>query len=96
MAHVDQYGFRHQFGANESLLLHHLCQQLHEHYGAFKSDSQRMLSRWTQLLQVNTSSLQLPLTTKVGSNTYTEFPSFSHIGFFSTDVYLHQHSDGFW
>ena len=67
MVHVDQYGFHHQFGNNEGLLLHHLCHQLHEHYGAIKSDSQRVLSRWSQILSVNTSSYQLPLINKVNN-----------------------------
>lgn len=65
MSHVDQYGFRYQFGANEGLLLHYLCQQLHEHYNALKSNNKRIVDRWTQLLHVNATSMQMPLSQKV-------------------------------
>lgn len=67
MSHVDQYGFRHHFGSNEGLLLHHLCQQLHEHYNARKTDNQQTMKRWKQLLTTsnNLQPLQFTLTNKV-------------------------------
>jgi len=68
MSHVDQYGFRHQFGNDEQLALHYLCQQLHLHYSARRADYQTSICRWQWLLSADTSPA-VPLTDTVASRT---------------------------
>jgi len=70
MSHVDQYGFRHQFGTDEDLALHYLCQQLHLHYAARRADHQTGVSRWQRLLSDTGVSPHLPLTNTVASTTF--------------------------
>jgi len=62
MSHVDQYGFRHQFGGSEDLVLHYLCQQLHLHYSARRAHD--CISTWRRLLAATPLHLQ-PLTNTV-------------------------------
>ena len=61
MAHVDQYGFRHEFGGDEELALHYLCQQLHLHFSARRADRQTSIARWQRLLTDTSMSPHLPL-----------------------------------
>lgn len=47
-SHVDVYGFRHAFGAEEELALHYLCTQLHLHYQAGLESQHK--ARWKAYL----------------------------------------------
>lgn len=49
MSHVDQYGFKHEFECEE-LLLHYICQQLHQHYRALYPEQQNYLMMWNEVL----------------------------------------------
>ncbi|ELU05733.1 hypothetical protein CAPTEDRAFT_200029 [Capitella teleta] len=49
--HIDQYGFRHSYNDKEGLLLHYLCQQLHQHYLHTMLEWKEHQAKWKDTLR---------------------------------------------
>ena len=54
--HVDNYGFKHTY-ENEGLLLHYICQQLHQFYTSQLSSYEEHQKRWKDVLTRAKSTL---------------------------------------
>ena len=54
--HVDSYGFKHTY-QNEGLLLHYICQQLHQFYTSQLASYEEHQKRWKDVLTRAKSTL---------------------------------------
>ncbi|CAH1785700.1 unnamed protein product [Owenia fusiformis] len=55
--HVDTYGFKHSH-TNESLLLHYICHQLHQHYTMRMESYEEHQLKWKNYLRENRTSME--------------------------------------